>query len=160
MNPSMKKSSLALAAALFAGTAVAQTGVPSSAATTETATSEIVVALAPGGLLLGDKPTVAVKYVAVQPTDLVTSSIVGATIYNVDGEALGEVADLVLSEGDTVTGVVASVGGFLGIGESYVILDPATVTVNQKDGEWSAYVHTTKEDLTSAPKFEYPKSAG
>ena len=120
----------------------------------------IAAALAPSGLLVGEKPSVTVKYIAVQPADMVTSNIVGAPIYNANDEKVGEVADLVLTEGDSLTGLVASVGGFLGIGESYVVLDPSTVVINQKDGDWVAYVNTTKDALTSAPKFEYPAKSG
>jgi len=74
----------------------------------------IAAALAPSGLLVGEKPSVTVKYIAVQPADMVTSNIVGAPIYNANDEKVGEVADLVLTEGDSLTGLVASVGGFLG----------------------------------------------
>jgi hypothetical protein len=148
----------ALAFSLAASTAFAQTPVP-TAPIGPTTSTELVVALAPGGMLLGDKPAVSVKYVAVQPADMVSSSIVGAPIYNAKEEKVGEVADLVLADGDRVAGVVASVGGFLGIGESYVVLDPTTVVVGQRDGSWSAHVDTTRDDLSAAPKFVYPKKS-
>ena len=54
-------------------------------------------------------------------------------------------------------GVVVAVGGFLGMGESYVVLDPSTIVLNQKDGTWRAYVDTSKDNLKSAPKFTYSK---
>lgn len=146
----------AFALSLAASTAFAQSSVP-TAPIGKTTSTELVVALAPGGMLIGDKPTATVRYVAVQPADMVSSNLVGAAIYNAKDEKLGEVADLVLADGDRVTGVVASVGGFLGLGESYVVLDPTTVVVAQKGGVWSAHVDTTKEDLSSAPKFIYPR---
>ncbi|NTF18004.1 PRC-barrel domain containing protein [Agrobacterium rubi] len=149
----------ALSLSLAASAAFAQQAVAPSHQPVATAT-EIAVALAPSGLLVGEKPAVTVKYISVQPADVVTSNIVGAPIYNSNDEKLGEVADLVLTEGDMLTGVVASVGGFLGIGESYVVIDPSTVMVNQKDGKWVAYVNTTKDALSAAPKFEYPSKSG
>ena len=120
----------------------------------------MVAELAPGGILLADKPTVAVEYVAIQPSDLVASSLMGATIYNKQEENIGKVADLVFSDGDHLTGVVASVGGFLGVGDSYVALDPASLVVSMKDGKWAAHVDATKDELSNAPKFTYPSKSG
>ena len=62
-----------------------------------------------------------------------------------------------IDNGKTITGIVAGVGGFLGMGESYVVLDPSTVVLNQKDGTWRAYVDTNKDTLKNAPKFQYSK---
>ncbi len=62
-----------------------------------------------------------------------------------------------MKNGANITGVVVSVGGFLGIGESYVVLDPKTVVVNQNDGNWQAFVDTSKDTLKNAPKFTYSK---
>lgn len=151
-----------LALTLTTSTAFAETASrpASSPPAPSTLTTELVLALAPGGVLLGDAPSVPVKYVAVQPGDLVTSGLIGAKIYNTLDEDIGKVVDLVVSGGNEVTGVIASVGGFLGMGESYVVLDPSTVVVNEKDGSWRAYVNTTKDDLTSAPKFVYPIKSG
>lgn len=149
----------ALALTLASGTAFAQSA-PASSAPTALEVAEMVIALAPGGMLLGDTPSTSVRYVSVQPADMVTSGLIGATIYNTKDEKIGEVADLVVSGGNEVTGVVASVGGFLGIGQSYVVIDPATVVVYQKNGSWAAAVNTTREDLASAPKYQYPSKSG
>lgn len=54
-------------------------------------------------------------------------------------------------------GVVVGVGGFLGMGESSVALDPSTVVLNQRDGTWRAYVDTSKDNFKNAPKFTYTK---
>lgn len=146
----------AFALSLAASTASAQDASPALAPVATP--SEIAVSLAPEGLLLGAKPTVTVKYIAVLPGDMPVSTLMGVPIYNLGDEKVGEVADLVLSEGDALTGVVASVGGFLGVGESYVVIDPSTVVLSQTDGEWVARVDTTKDALQAAPKFEYPAS--
>lgn len=144
-------------AALASSVALAQDASPPIPAAPSTV--QLVAQISPAGILVGEKPSVAVKYVAIQAADLMASSIVGAPIYNDKEEKLGEVTDLVLTDGSNVTGVVASVGGFLGIGESYVVLDPSTVVVARKDGDWAVHVNTTKDDLTAAPKFEYAKKA-
>ena len=109
------------------------------------------------GLRMANTATMAVRFVAVKPADFMTSKLVGTNVYNNQNESLGEIEDLVIDNGKTITGVVVSVGGFLGIGDSYVVLDPSTVVLNEKNGNWRAYVDTTKDNLKNAPKFKYTK---
>ena len=78
----------------------------------------------------------------------------GRTIYT---PQIGEVSDVVIGGGKSVIGIVASVGGFLGMGESYVTLDPSSVALADDNGTWKAYVDTSKEDLSKAPKLDYSK---
>ena len=109
------------------------------------------------GMKMADTATVAVRFVTVSPAELMSSKLIGTNVYNNQNESLGEVEDLVIKQGQTISGVVVSVGGFLGIGESYVVLDPATVVLNEKDGKWRAFVDTSKDTLKNAPKFSYKK---
>lgn len=165
-----KRMIIALALSTVSGVALAQTGTPtekspmpapSAMPAPSTATDKI-----PGasqamstqmGLRMANSATVAVKFVTVQPAGIMSSNLIGVDVYNNQQESLGEVTDLVIDDGKTVTGVIVSVGGFLGLGESYVVVDPSTIVLNKKDGEMRAYVDTSKESLQSAPKFEYPK---
>ena len=55
------------------------------------------------------------KYVEIRNTDLVTSKLIGTKIYNEQNESVGSVSDAVIVDGKSVIGVVASVGGFLGM---------------------------------------------
>lgn len=48
------------------------------------------------------------------------SSLVGATVYNNTGHEIGTVENLLIRSQGTVSGVVLSVGGFLGVGTKYV----------------------------------------
>lgn len=131
------------------------TTAPAPAAGTMTGTSTSMAS--DMGLRMASTATVAVKFVTVKPADFMSSRLVGANVYNNQNESLGEIDDLVIENGKTVTGLVVGVGGFLGMGESYVVLDPTTVVLNQKDGTWRAYVDTTKDNLKNAPKFTYTK---
>jgi len=106
---------------------------------------------------MASSATVAIKFVTVKPADFMSSRLVGANVYNNQNETVGEIEDLVIDNGKTVSGLVVGVGGFLGMGESYVVLDPSTVVLNQQDGKWRAYVDTTKDNLKNAPKFTYTK---
>ena len=107
---------------------------------------------------MADTASVAVKYVTVNPADLMSSKLIGTDVYNNQNESVGEIEDLVIEGGKTITGVVVSVGGFLGIGESYVVLDPSAIALHQKDGTWRAMVNTSKDNLKNAPKFKYSKN--
>jgi sporulation protein YlmC with PRC-barrel domain len=106
---------------------------------------------------MADTATVALRFVTVQPADLMSSRLVGANVYNNQNESIGEVEDLVIENGKTITALVVAVGGFLGLGESYVALDPSTVVVSNKDGNFRVLVDTSKDNLKNAPKFTYAK---
>ena len=109
------------------------------------------------GMKMADTATVKLKYVTVKPADVMSSKLVGTTVYNNKNENVGEVEDLVIENGKTLTGVVVSVGGFLGMGESYVVLDPSTLAISNKDGKWAVHADTDKDTLKNAPKFTYSK---
>lgn len=100
---------------------------------------------------------VAFKSVDKTDKDAFASNIVGLNVYNNANEDVGEIKDLVMGADQKVMGLVMSVGGFLGIGSKYVIVDPKSVAISHDDakGEWSAKVDATKEQLTAAPEFKY-----
>ena len=95
-------------------------------------------------------------YVKAQPTDVLSSNLVGLDVQNNAKENIGEIKDLVVSNGN-LSGLILSVGGFLGIGERYVIVTPAAVKVvySENDKKWSATMDTTKDALKAAPEFKY-----
>lgn len=85
---------------------------------------------------------------------LTSEKLTGASVRGSADEAIGEVSDVVL-EGDTVTGVVVDVGGFLGMGEKPVVLAPDMIEVWQ-DADGSIYevkVKATKEELEALPAY-------
>lgn len=95
-------------------------------------------------------------YVKAQPTDVLSSNLVGLDVQNNAKENIGEIKDLVVSNGN-LSGLILSVGGFLGIGERYVVVTPAAVKVvySENDKKWSATMDTTKDALKAAPEFKY-----
>ena len=125
----MRRILIALATtAAFLGAAHAQTA--------ETATSEV--------------------FVTAQPTDVLSYNLVGLNITNSANETIGEIKDLILSNG-ALAGYIVSVGGFLGLGEHYVIVHPKAVQVTylENDNKWTATMDASKEQLQSAPPFKY-----
>jgi len=129
----------------------------SAAMAQEAAATGADATLAGPGLTMGKAATMPLKYVNIQDSDLVVSKLIGVDLYNKNDETIGEISDVVIGGGKSVIGIVASVGGFLGVGESYVVLDPASIALAEEDGAWRAYVDTTKDDLTKAPKLDYSK---
>jgi sporulation protein YlmC with PRC-barrel domain len=145
---------LAAAAVLTSSVAFAQTATTAPAAAPAAGAD---AALSGPGFTMGTKASGPLKFINVQKTDLTASQLDGMDIYNAQNEEIGEIEDVVIGDGKAVIGLVASVGGFLGIDKSYVVLDPASVAINNDNGTWKAYVDTTKEALGAAPKLDYDK---
>ncbi|WP_279482262.1 PRC-barrel domain-containing protein [Aureimonas sp. SK2] len=169
----MKFALTAAAAILAASSAMAQTATPAAPATTTTpaapaatttpAAPMATAAPAPGattgemsgGMMMGTSATVALKYVTISEADIMASRLEDLDVYNNQNEDIGEIEDLVIKDGKTISGVVVSVGGFLGIGDRYVLLDPSSIVLADQNGTLRAMVNTNKEELTNAPTFSY-----
>ncbi|MGO1164900.1 PRC-barrel domain-containing protein [Brucella sp. C7-11G] len=95
-------------------------------------------------------------FVTAKPTDVISSNILNLDIVNSKDESIGKIQDLIMADG-CLTGYIVSVGGFLGIGEKYVIVAPQSVEIlySENDKKWSAKMETSKEDLEKAPEFKY-----
>ncbi|WP_254493731.1 PRC-barrel domain-containing protein [Bartonella sp. B1099] len=96
----------------------------------------------------------SVRYVTPLATDFVASSLIGADVYNIEDENIGEVKDIILRE-NNIAGFVIAVGGFLGIGESYVVVSPETIQMTNDYGKWKLITNATKDSLKNAPTFKY-----
>jgi len=102
-------------------------------------------------------PPVIVRFVAMKPADTLSSRLIGTDVYNNQNESVGEIEDLVIENGKTITGVVVSAGGFLGMGEHYVLIEPSSIVLSQKGDSMKAFINTTKDTLKGAPAFNYTK---
>jgi hypothetical protein len=98
------------------------------------------------------------KFSTVSKDEMFTSKLKGLTITNQKDESIGEITDLAIKN-HQVDALILSVGGFLGMGEHYVAVSPASVNVryDTKNNKWLASMNTTKEALKDAPEFKYPK---
>lgn len=95
-------------------------------------------------------------FVTAQPTDVLSYNLIGLKITNGENKDIGEIKDLILSK-DKLAGYIVSVGGFLGMGEHYVVVSPGAVKISylENDKKWAATMDATKEELKSAPEFKY-----
>ncbi len=97
----------------------------------------------------------AVEFLATQKSgEIRVRQWIGAPLKSVSGETVGDINDFLISDGE-VTGVIAGVGGFLGIGEKDVAMPLSAVDLqSNQDGERVAMVDVTKADLKEAPAFK------
>jgi sporulation protein YlmC with PRC-barrel domain len=149
----------AAAASLLAGTALAQTKAPDRPQASASTKTEMQSGGAMGGIKMSAKAAEPVRYADADASHLMSSKLVGTEVYNNENENVGEIADLVIDDGKTLTGVVVSVGGFLGMGERYVLIEPSSIALNREDGGWKAHVNTNKDSLKAAPEFTYKAAA-
>lgn len=112
--------------------------------------------LAQSTVTTGAAPAEA-KFSTVSKEEMFSSKLKGLNITNQKNETIGEISDLAIKN-NQVDALILSVGGFLGMGERYVAVSPASVKVAlNKDNKWVATMNTTKEALKEAPEFKYPK---
>jgi sporulation protein YlmC with PRC-barrel domain len=154
----MKTFALAIASALLiAGPTLAQTTAPATpeGSSTPTDAAPAMGGAMGGGMMMGDTATATLKFVQLSEADVMASKLNDLDVYNNQNENIGEIEDLVIQDGKTISGVVVSVGGFLGIDDRYVLLDPSSIVLNDQDGTLRAFVNTSKDELTNAPEFTY-----
>jgi len=118
-----------------------------------------MIAAPVGAVMAQTATTTAVAtetFTSAKPTDVLSYNLVGLNVTNGQNESVGEIKDLILSQGQ-LAGYIISVGGFLGMGERYVIVRPSAVKVNysETDKKWTAMMNATKDQLKGAPEFKY-----
>ncbi|WP_244642751.1 PRC-barrel domain-containing protein [Phyllobacterium sp. 628] len=90
--------------------------------------------------------TTTETFITAQPTDVLSYNLIGLNIVDGQNKSIGEIKDLILSEGK-LAGYIVSAGGVLGLGEKYVIVAPAAVKVSysENDKNWTATMSATEE---------------
>jgi hypothetical protein len=112
-----------------------------------------------------------------------SSKLIGVNIYNDQSEKLGDISEIILDPAGKVTGYVIGVGGFLGMGEHDIMVEPSKIkfsndpvrsassktdaptttknvsATNRAAGDiWypdHGVLSATKEQLKSMPQFKY-----
>ncbi len=74
--------------------------------------------------------------------------------FDTNWESIGEVEDIILDPDGQVLGIVAEVGGFLGVGEHDVFLPLEELRIVQRDDEWVFVTRYSQEQLESLPELE------
>ena len=82
------------------------------------------------------------------------STLLDATAVSPEGETIGDVTDMVVSNDGQITGVVIGVGGFLGIGEREVAVSFDQIEIREGEaGDITFVLSATREQLEAAPEF-------
>jgi hypothetical protein len=97
------------------------------------------------------------EYVSVANNDELGSKLIGVDIYNTTKQDIGQIKDIAMTQRGRAQAYIVSVGGFLGMGEHYVAVNPTaiTVTYNDSDKKWHAAMDATAAQLKAAPEFKY-----
>ena len=142
-----------LAVLILCGSALAQTGQP-------TATSAPAQTSTPPGQAgwTTAAATAEIRFVDVQPADVMATKLIGSKVYNNQNENIGEIQDLVIESGRTIRAVIIGVGGFLGMGERYAAVDPSSILLSRQENSWRAVVNISREELKNAPAFKYNRT--
>lgn len=82
----------------------------------------------------------------------VRRQVLGKTIYNENGDAVGKVEDVIVAPDKAVSYAIIGAGGFLGMGRNDVAI-PVN-QIKQTDGRF-IIAGATKEALKAMPPFEY-----
>ena len=97
------------------------------------------------------------QFVSIASNDELSSKLVGLNVYNDKNQDIGEIKDIALNQNGRAEAYILSVGGFLGIGDHYVAVNPSAVkvTYNDSDKKWHASMNATNDQLKAAPEFKY-----
>jgi sporulation protein YlmC with PRC-barrel domain len=148
---------IAAAVSLLACNVLAQSNDTPSSLPSTPPSSEAATEAGTKGITAAKSAEVGVRFNSPEPADIMSSNLVGIEVFSKQNDKLGKIEDLAIEGGKIIKGLVVSVGGFLGVGEKYVLVDPANVIVSQQDGKWKAFVDMSKDGLKGAPEFKYNK---
>jgi sporulation protein YlmC with PRC-barrel domain len=152
MRHTLKLGTLAIASALAAAPAMAQTGSATHSTTTAPATGRV------GNT---DSTTPADRNgVMTQTGEARASKVVGSSVYNDHDESIGSINDLVIAKDGKINAIL-SVGGFLGMGTKYVEIPYSNLVFGntQKDSDNKVVLKgATKDSLKSQAAYNYYKS--
>ena len=86
-----------------------------------------------------------------------STKVVGLDVYNNSKQDIGTIKDIAYN-GNTIDGYILSVGGFLGIGDHYVVVRPSALNIsyNTSDNKWHATMNASADQLKGAPEYKYP----
>lgn len=90
----------------------------------------------------------------VPATDLSADNLIGTTVYGMNDENVGSIADVILTTDGQVDAVTLDVGGFLGIGAKEVALDLDNLAFMSDGDDMYLYTSLTKDQLEAQPEYD------
>jgi hypothetical protein len=119
-----------------------------------------VVVMAVANISFAQQPVAGSTPLAISVTELrsvaagwsAKRQIIGHTVYNDKGEAIGKVDDLIIAPDKSLSYAIVGAGGFLGVAKHDVAVPVGQFT--QRDGKL-VLAGATKDALKETPAFEY-----
>lgn len=81
-------------------------------------------------------------------------SILGKSVYNDEGKAIGKIDDVIVAPDSSISYAIVGAGGFLGMGKHDVAIPVKNFKISNKK---ITLPGATKDALKDLPKFEYAK---
>ena len=88
--------------------------------------------------------------------NMTADDLTGMQVYSPNDGSIGDIDGVVLSSDQmAIEQFIVDVGGFLGLGEHSVALNPDEIQLMQgQNGELRAYVNMTEQELTDRPRYD------
>jgi len=138
-------------------TALAQTSTPNTASPSPS--SPPVASSTPSTSPSASSSTTAdaSRFVTKQTSDqFLASKFKGTDVIGADDKKIGDVSDILFDKDKKILAYIVGVGGFLGIGQKDVALDPAAFQLmpGKDASDYKLRLSMTKDELKNAPTFE------
>lgn len=116
----------------------------------------LMLASAPAFAQSPTSPTSTPSFATQQPVgESLASMFVGQDVTNAAGDKVGDIRDLLFDKSGRITLAVIGVGGLLSLGEKYVAVPFATLSIKSNaKGERIVTAALSKEALQKAPEFK------
>jgi hypothetical protein len=86
---------------------------------------------------------------------LAKDHLIGMKVKGPEGKVVGDIEDLIVSDGNTVVGIVMGTGGFLGMGEKKVGVSLSALKFEESNGVFSVSLpEATAENLAAVEPYE------
>ena len=106
------------------------------------------------GTTRGPNHTPIGMFTYVPAHDELSSNVVGLDVYNKDEQNIGTIKDIAL-DASGLNGYIIGVGGFLGMGDRYVVVCPSAISFHANDNKWYATMNVNADQLRAAPEYKY-----
>lgn len=84
---------------------------------------------------------------------LTAEDLTGERVYGPDGEDVGDIGEVILTDDLKVEKIIVDVGGFLGLGEKPVALEPSQIEIKEGDAGVTVHVQMTEEELEAMETY-------
>jgi sporulation protein YlmC with PRC-barrel domain len=95
-------------------------------------------------------------FTSIPAGEQMSSKVVGLDVYNAANKNIGKIKDVAFDQ-NGVKAYIVAVGGFMGMGDHYVAVNPSALNINfDADArKWRAAMNTDIDQLKAAPEYKY-----